>query len=395
MAEIFKVDFETGDLSQFSNTDVGTNTSTVDATAAKTGSYGWHMVHGGADMVDAFGYVTMSSETEAWFGFHINVLDSNLSAYGSSSYFTLLNSSFSQILNIKFEDSTGNGIPDRYRIDGSGLTLVRTTTNFSLSTWHWIEVHYKAGTGADGEVQIWIDDSQVKNETGLNLSANTFLRAIAGFDGTTPTAGDEWYLDNFISDDAGRVPEPTSGTTYNESITEAANPSDLYSGTLSYNLSLSDTAAPTDSYSGLLNILASFSDTATAVDLYGTSIDLLADVSESANPTDVYSSGASILDLNFSDTASPTDDYSATYIFNITLSDTATATDILDSIAEYGVDVSEIAEALDSYSSGDLIEGRMCVTISGVRADINITAISGQINITAVSPGIDITGEGC
>jgi hypothetical protein len=153
-----------------------------------------------------------------------------------------------------------------------------------------------------------------------------------------------------------------------------------------FNVSISDTATATDSYIGLIDYLVSISDTATATDSYSGLVDYLASLSDTATATDLYSSGANILNLSVSETATATDVFSGTYIFNITLSDTATATDILDSLAVYGVDVSEIAAAVDSYSSGDLIDGRMCVTITGVRA---------SITITGTRPGIDITGEGC
>lgn len=165
------------------------------------------------------------------------------------------------------------------------------------------------------------------------------------------------------------------GTTYDVSIIDIAAPIDSLLVSQAFNLSSSDTATAFESYSGLL--------------------DYLANVSDIASPIDIYNSGASIIDVGVSETATATDEYSGKYIFSITLSDTATPSEILSSIAEYGVDVSELATAFESFTSGDLIEGRMCVTISGASANIDITAISGNISITAIKPEINITGKGC
>ena len=98
--------------------------------------------------------------------------------------------------------------------NGSGNKTILTGTAVVLNTWVLVELHWYAGTGADGGCEIKIDGVSAGSDfTGAQSAARCdTIRAGASAGGNAvPTFGSELYFDDFASDDAAWVGSTSTG----------------------------------------------------------------------------------------------------------------------------------------------------------------------------------------
>lgn len=208
MAEIFKIDFEDGDLNDFDSTDDNFTTLDAHADAAKVGSYGMRMIEG-------YGYVrkNMSGEDDVYLGFHIYI-DSNWtgSAYwGSIRLATLMGNTYEDYIRFGVRDNGGAGTLTYWTLRNAASSLIESNTNFSLDEWHWIELHYRVNDASTGGYELWVDGDELYSDLEVDTSAETSIVNVQ-FEvqsGDPLGSGDFLYWDNLITDDASRVLEPT------------------------------------------------------------------------------------------------------------------------------------------------------------------------------------------
>ncbi len=165
------INAETGDVSQFTSTTTnGANTFLADVAAKNEGSYGFHCDFDGSNE-QAYGTKDFSEVTEIYTRayFYLDPITFP-AAYDDLIIFNLYDGSTS-LVNIRIQGDAGGAIY-RWRIYGTELTTTSSTTNWGTGEWHYIEIHWKAGTdNNDGGAQIWIDEASILDEFDNNLAA--------------------------------------------------------------------------------------------------------------------------------------------------------------------------------------------------------------------------------
>ena len=92
--------------------------------------------------------------------------------------------------------------------NGSGNTTVSPAVSASLNEWHLVELHWVAGSGFDGGIEIKVDgDSIGSSFVGTQSAArcDTILVGSTASGSMVPTADSELYFDDFASDDTAWV----------------------------------------------------------------------------------------------------------------------------------------------------------------------------------------------
>ncbi|HSW80705.1 MAG TPA: hypothetical protein VLG47_08050, partial [Candidatus Saccharimonadales bacterium] len=137
----------------------------------------------------------------------------------------------------------------------NGAATACSSTAPSTSTWHKLEVKYVAGTGANGVLQVFLDNTQVTtNSNAINISNGTWTGSITNFaiggSDTNTTATSTTYYDDVSVDS---VATGDSASLYLQDSLHVG-------GTSNFNDTLNVSATPTittngGNYSGqLLNI---------------------------------------------------------------------------------------------------------------------------------------------
>jgi len=95
-----------------------------------------------------------------------------------------------------------------------GLQL--PATNFSADAWHYIDIYFFAGSGADGVVRYLIDGDLAYEVTGMNYSAYaiSLLRIGQRAFNSVPDAGDWIYIDDIVLAETGPIGPVPSPVTY-------------------------------------------------------------------------------------------------------------------------------------------------------------------------------------
>lgn len=77
--------------------------------------------------------------------------------------------------------------------DDADATIATINSPFTVDTWHKIDVRLLPGATNTGEVQIWVDNTEVlANQTGLDLAS--FLGMVSFAVGGSPTSSEEVYF---------------------------------------------------------------------------------------------------------------------------------------------------------------------------------------------------------
>jgi hypothetical protein len=160
------------------------------ATSGRFGGGGWSCSGGGAQLVR----LEPGGVGEAWYGFAFNFATGG--GGGDQILAKILQvSSVTAELLITFNGSTGFF----KAIVHNGATLATSSPAISVAGWHWLDIHVKISPTV-GLVEIWADNIQIINITGVNTSAS----------GGSLVGGIALGSEN---SDTGHTP---SGTTYDD-----------------------------------------------------------------------------------------------------------------------------------------------------------------------------------
>ena len=106
---------------------------------------------------------------------------------------------------------------------GIGTTTLTIPDGASLDAWHLVELHWTAGTGADGGIELKVDGTSLDSDfSGAMPDArcDTIRVGASSAGGAVPTDASELYFDDFASDDTSWV--GGTGATVSFSATVAA-----------------------------------------------------------------------------------------------------------------------------------------------------------------------------
>jgi len=99
--------------------------------------------------------------------------------------------------------------------NGSGNTAPAITAeNIVLNTWYLVELHWLAGSGADGGIEVKIDGVSISSDfSGAQSAArcDTIRVGATAIGNAVPTADSELYFDDFASDDTSWVGSTSAG----------------------------------------------------------------------------------------------------------------------------------------------------------------------------------------
>jgi len=190
-------------------------------TAADSGAQGYLALYAGTG-VGGFGLESFASQTVVHIKFSWRLSDPHQinGAWVTPPYFRLIPQQWYEDAPLVWLGVNSNGSSSAYRWSwgGSGITAGQTTTNWSLNTWHDIEVFWAyVGTAAS----VWwlsIDTATIASSITLSPSYTSCDRIRMGhatlFGTTWPATGTSIEIDNLV--------------VYNTYTSEA--PADVYSG---------------------------------------------------------------------------------------------------------------------------------------------------------------------
>jgi len=179
-------------------TNEGSNVFTLDSDATHRGTNGYSVTFDGTNndcyAVKAFDV----SQDEVYVRGYVYI-DSGftLPEYQTTQLLTIRDGS-TLLADIRIRrGASGSGVPTQWQIRGQDITSTTSTTNFSLGAWHCIEAHWKAGTGADGGVELWVDGNSAFSEMDNNLTVYSADDITIGtYWEAVPANGDYLYFDD-------------------------------------------------------------------------------------------------------------------------------------------------------------------------------------------------------
>jgi len=203
------INAETGDTSQFNSTTVeGTGTFDAHADALAHGSYGFRAIADGTNN-EFRGNKTLSDLTEIYFRVYFNIDPNMLLPASGGAFVCALMDGSTTLLRFGPRNSTGGAAaPNQWYCSGQGWSGTLTTTNFTLDAWHYLDVHWLAGTGADGGATAWIDANATPliNDVDNNLTAYAADGLRVGItDASVLAEGDYVYIDDILGKTTGPI----------------------------------------------------------------------------------------------------------------------------------------------------------------------------------------------
>lgn len=193
---------ETGNTTDWPFSTIDTSSTwTAETEAKQNGNYGykiWFGYGGGSDER----YYTFANQTEVYYRFYYYI-PTGFTGYtvASRTYFGGLQyNATGGVIEGLFPFTNASGAIYGFRFDSSipAIARVENTTNtswWSTNTWHRIEFHFKKGTGADGEVQVWVDGTLAVNDTGNDLTTwNATTVSIGVLSSFGPGFGNRKYI---------------------------------------------------------------------------------------------------------------------------------------------------------------------------------------------------------
>ena len=205
---IFVIDAETGDISQWTNIDLGTdNVVAAHGDYKNEGDYGFR-AYVGNDHTDghayayksisegyndvyvrAYIYIPSSYDMPTW-QVH-EVLGFNDGSYGNSA------------AAIAIENYSGTPGPPtywRFHVIGALADTPRSNTNFSTDQWHYIEVRW-VEDGSNGGIEVWVDGDKLCSDLDQDTTSKNVDRAYAGIGvSADPGIGSYLYFDDIKAD---------------------------------------------------------------------------------------------------------------------------------------------------------------------------------------------------
>jgi hypothetical protein len=98
----------------------------------------------------------------------------------------------------------------RSRVDTGDDVYVGADDEIPLNTWHFVEVYFAAGTGANGVTTVWLNGNQLGTRTGRNFSAYAIDTINVGAgpdfaDNMPPTSASILYVDDVKASATGPI----------------------------------------------------------------------------------------------------------------------------------------------------------------------------------------------
>ena len=215
--DYFTSTFESGNLTEWSGgseTNGTGNTIAADADAANTGSYGCKVVIASAGKARVWKDLG-SDKSEIYYRFYIKWSSVSM---GNGEIFNLVNSwnsSWGDCVQIRFGYSTTEYyIWARQELDSGNVKLpgylssgYDITSEVEDGEWHCIEYHFKAGTGANGIIELFVDGVDVAGGTdNYDMDTKRFEHLTLGTDGTDANTTATLYFDDVIISDTYNGP---------------------------------------------------------------------------------------------------------------------------------------------------------------------------------------------
>lgn len=184
-------------------TNEGSNVFSLQAGAKNNGTYGYSIVFDGINN-DCYALKAFASAKNEVYVRAYVYIDSTLviPAWGVLGLFSIRDGT-TILCKAWVRNNTGSAaVPNTWRVGGQDLTTVLSATNYSTDTWHYIELHWKKGSGADGGAQVWVDGDSILNEFDNNLTAYAADDIMIGtqFDALPAANGDFLYFDDIKAD---------------------------------------------------------------------------------------------------------------------------------------------------------------------------------------------------
>lgn len=137
-------------------TEEGSNTFALDVNAKNNGSYGYRATFDGVND-DCRGVKAFSEVNEIYARAYIYIkADLDLDATSRALTVFALYDGATRICRVDIKAGGGSATPIMWAFDDRDHSAT-SEINFSRGAWHYIEIHWKAGTGADGGGQFWVD----------------------------------------------------------------------------------------------------------------------------------------------------------------------------------------------------------------------------------------------
>jgi len=122
---------------------------------------------------------------------------------------------------------------------------------------------------------------------------------------------------------------------------------------------------------------------------------MLIALSDSIGLSESYSLGSNTFDVVINESIGLADTEAGQFTLVMNLAEGIGLSELESAIGTFALSIAESMGLTDIFTSGDLANGKICVTISAVVPVLTITGTSNEIIITGNSPGITIVSEGC
>jgi len=276
----------------------------------------------------------------------------------------------------------GNDLSDTILFEGQ-LQEVQVHSDIRSSAWRTEEFDQ-----TDDNATFW--GTWTWTSTGT-----TYNEAVSESIGLSETQAALLELDLSISESIGVAETQTVSIEINSAISESIGVSETQAVTLEINSAISESMTLSESTTALIDMVASIADSITVSDSFSSGNAIIdVSISEGIAVSDSQLANQ-LFNLEISEGIALSETQAGNYIFSIELSDGISVSDVISSVAEYNAVISESVGLTDNFSSGETAVGRLCMTISGKTAIITVTGNKPEIEISANKPEIDITGEGC
>jgi hypothetical protein len=192
------INAETGDTSQFSSFVTADGVTFAASSGSKAhGDYGFIFTGDGSHSGE-YGVIGFTDKTEIYVRFYVYMpADQIATAAWANIIPFYLNDGATNLVAFALR-CNASAVPYNWRITGDQITAANSATNFSLDAWHYVEIHWKAGTGANGGAVVKVEGDTVFDDQDNNCSTRAADVVRFGNPSGTMVDGDYYYLDDLI-----------------------------------------------------------------------------------------------------------------------------------------------------------------------------------------------------
>jgi len=178
-------------------------------------------------------------------------------------------------------------------------------------------------------------------------------------------------------------------------IAESIGVSETQAANLIISGAIAESVGVTESQSSLVDMVASIAESVGLTDAQSSLIDMIIAIAESVGLSDLQSLGSAIHNVTVSESIGLSETQAGTFTLVIGVNESIGLSETQSTIMTFAAAIAESIGLTDVATSGDLANGKLCVTISGSGPTISIVGTATKITITGTAPNVDITGEGC